>query len=641
MTGKGIAFGVALMFSSPSFAALDLPLMFSDGAIVQRDKPLPVWGWATPGAKVKVGFDGKTAKATAGQDGRWQVQLPAHRAGGPYTLTVTGDGETRSVSDVLVGDVWLASGQSNMEWPLLQTDGAQAEIARANDTSIRHFKVPKSWADKPETHLAGGSWKAASPQTAGDFSAVAYYFAKDLRAATGVPVGIIDSSWGGSAIEAWMGLPMLGLDKPALDAKLRAKIDADAKVEAGTRAKIARWPNDANADFSAAKLDERDWAAVKVPSIWELQGYPGMDGVAWYRTTFKLSASEAKAGISLGLGQIDDDDETWVNGQRVGGLRQAWNIPREYAVPAAALHAGRNTIAVRVVDESGGGGIGGSATQLYVQINGGARRALTDEWKFRSSDADITLRDEKNQLDTLLYNKMIHPLQPYPLRGVIWYQGESNASDTGATRYRDQFKAMIEGWRGDWHAPKLPFLWVQLANWVSGSDQRDASGVVSASPWATLRESQSAALSLPATAQAVIVDVGDPDDIHPRDKGTVGHRLALGARHVAYGKTQVYSGPVYRGIDIDGDRAILRFDTQGSVVAVRGGGRQARGFELAGADRRWYRATAEVVGDTVVVRSDAVAQPAAARYAWSDNPAEADLVNAEGLPASPFRTQAW
>jgi len=270
----------------------------------------------------------------------------------------------------------------------------------------------------------------------------------------------------------------------------------------------------------------------------------------------------------------------------------------------------------------------------------GARRALAGPWRFRTAAVDVAMDEGKNQVDTALYNAMVHPLQPYPLAGVIWYQGETNATPQGAHAYRDRFGALIRGWRAAWQAPELPFLWAQLAAFGSGGDRVDAAGTVIDSPWATLRESQSAVLALPATAQAVTIDVGDAHDIHPRDKRTVGHRLALAARRVAYGQDVVHAGPAYRGAEAREGTLVLRFDAPAGL-AVRGGGQAPRGFELAGADGRFHPAQARIEGDAVVLRSGAVPQPRLARYAWSDNPAAADLVGGDGLPASPFRTGEW
>ncbi|MEJ1097974.1 MULTISPECIES: sialate O-acetylesterase [unclassified Pseudoxanthomonas] len=634
--------GALVLFSPCAQAKVELPLLFSDGAVVQRDKPLPVWGWASPGANIEVEFDGRSATATAAKDGAWRVELPAHKAGGPYTLRVRGDGEPVAVRDVLVGDVWLASGQSNMEWPLHQAKDAQQAIASANDPLIRHFKVPKSWSEKPETRLVGGSWKAASPQTVGEFSAVGYHFARELRANTGVPIGIINSTWGGSRVEAWMDGQTLGIETTRLAKRmrdLRVKEDRDMAIVEG---KLAQWgalPAD-DTGWQVADLDDSAWVDIAVPVLWEEAGWLGLDGVGWYRTSFQLTAEQARNGVRVSFGRVDDSDQAWVNGVAVGGITREYNTPRQYDVPAKALRAGRNVLAVKVIDDGGGGGIHGSAEELHVQLADGTRLPLAREWKFRVAQARLDASDGKNLIETLLYNQMILPAQPYALRGVIWYQGEANADKLAdAYRYREQFPALIGQWRRQWNAPQLPFLWVQLANFDSGVDVSTEGRTES--PWAMLRESQSRTLALLATAQVVTIDVGDAKDIHPLDKKTVGHRLALAARHVVYGETLVYSGPVYRSVSLEAGRARVVFDLGDSALAIRGSGNELHGFEIAGADRKFHPARAVIDGDTVVVSSDAVAKPQAVRYAWRDNPEDANLINRDGLPASPFRTDAW
>jgi sialate O-acetylesterase len=632
-----------LLAAQPVQAKIALPLMFSDGAVVQRDQPLPVWGWATPGAKIEAAFDGRSAETTASGDGTWRLELPAHAAGGPYLLKISENGgDATTVHDVLVGDVWLASGQSNMEWPVAQAKDAQREIASAGDNRIRHFKVPKSWSGQPEARLTGGQWQSASPQTVGVFSAVGYFFARELRAKTGVAIGIIDSTWGGSRIEAWTDAATQGLDAQAVVRQAREAQARDQAAVAETHARLARWPQKGadTSRWSQADFDDRDWDRIAVPGLWEGGGYNGMDGEAWYRASFTLSDAEAKAGVVLGVGRIDDSDITWVNGRQVGETRMQYNLPRQYTVPPQALHAGVNKVAVRVQDFGGGGGIHGAAGEVFVQPQGAAKRPLDAEWKFRPAQVSVAMIDDKNQYPALLYNQMIHPLQPYPVRGAIWYQGEANATTADAYRYRDQFAAMIGQWRSDWKQPAMPFLWVQLANFVSGADVPGQSAGVG-SPWALLRESQSHTLALPATAQAVAIDIGDPNDIHPLDKQEVGRRLALAARHVAYGESLVYSGPVYRAAKFKGRETRVEFDPSTNALAVRGGGDEVHGFELAGADHRFHPARAVLRGDAVVVTSDAVAQPRAVRYAWSDNPENADLTNRDGLPASPFRSDAW
>jgi len=623
----------------PAAAAPRLPLLFGEGAVLQRDQPIPVWGWATPGAKIAVSLDGKQAATTTGADGRWSTTLPAHAAGGPYVLQVQGDGATLKVGDILVGDVWLASGQSNMEFPLAKSAGGEAAAAAANDAKIRHFKVPKSWSAKPEDELAGGSWQVANPRNAPQFSAVGYYFAQDLRSSTGVPIGIIDSTWGGSAIEAWMDAATQGIDAAGLARQGDEMRRRDEAALADSRARLARYslPAGQSSDsWRQADYDDSDWDRIAVPANWESAGYAGMDGVAWYRTSFTLSAAEAKQGVTLGVARIDDTDTTYVNGQAVGHTENSYDTLRVYAVPASALHAGRNVVAVQVVDTGGGGGIHGEAEALYVQPKGGARRPLDGAWTFRPEHGTVSAIDDKNLQPTLLYNVMIHPLQRFPVRGVIWYQGETNAklANNAALRYREQFPAMIKAWRGERGQPKLPFLWVQLANFDDKSDQGDVS------PWALLRESQSKTLSLPATGQAVIIDIGNRDDIHPTNKRDVGHRLALAARHVAYGEKLVYSGPMFSGAQFGAEGATVAFELQGSALAVRGGG-ELRGFTLAGADRKFHPAQARIEGDRIVVRSAAVKQPVAVRYGWAGNPEAANLVNREQLPASPFRSDSW
>ncbi len=632
-----MAISLLLFACGLAHAAVELPLIFSDGMVLQRDRPIPVWGMADAGSRVRVEFDGKTVEAMADHSGRWRLTLPPHAAGGPHRMRIVGAGTARELSDILVGEVWLASGQSNMEWTLSQTANATTEIRNATDARIRHFKIPHAWSGQRQWQLHSGSWVASSPETAGDFSAVAHLFAREIHAATGVPIGIIDSSWGGSRIEAWTDAETLGID-PMQVARDAARMREEEEVAlSGTRRRFARWNTLPAEDtgWQAEHLDERDWVPIPVPMLWEQAGWTGLDGVAWYRTSFELGDAEAKRGIRLSLGRIDDSDDTWVNGAAVGAMRNQWNTPRIYEVPARALHAGRNTLAVRVIDVGGGGGIHGAPEEVCVQSDGRGCVPLAREWQFRVADAVFSAVDGKQRAPTLLYNRMIAPLGDIPLRGVIWYQGESNAdTPQDALRYRQQFVAMIRQWRGQWASPELPFLWVQLANFRSGFD------TPTQSPWALLRESQSAALALPYTAQVTTIDIGTPGDIHPTNKQDVAHRLALAARHVAYGESLLYSPPVFKGVHFAGNEAHVRFD-RGAVLSVRGGGDRAGGFALAGADRVFHPAQANIQGDMVVVSSPQVAEPHAVRYGWRDNPEDADLLGEEHLPVSPFRSDAW
>lgn len=629
--------GACLLFGLPlaAHAQLDLPLVYSNGAVLQRDQPMHILGRSTPGSTIHATFDGETARADAGDDGHFDIALPAHQAGGPYVLAVDNGKDHRELSDILVGDVWLCSGQSNMEFMVSQTRDAANEITNGNDPAIRHFKIPNTWASAPDDHLAGGKWVAASPATVSKFSAACWFFARDMKAKSGVPQGLINSTWGGSRIEAWMDASTAGVRAEDVVARMKA-MDADEqrKTEETDR-HLARWSHTTppgGTAWASPDLDTKDWVPIAVPGYWENEGYYGMDGTAWYRTTFTLSAREAKQGVTVGLGTIDDSDTSFVNGKQVGETRAKWNAIRAYRVAPENLHAGTNTIAVRVEDLASNGGLYGDASLLYIQTAEGEKHPLKAPWLFHPDAVTVTATAGRNQLATLLYNKMIHPIVGFPLRGVLWYQGEANANPREALAYREQFAGLIRQWRAEWKQPALPFVWVQLANWTSGIDTVDES------PWAELRESQSANLALPATGEAVIIDIGNPKDIHPTNKQDVGHRLALAMRHVAFGDTATWSGPRYRDLKIDGANASVGFDLYGGQIAIRGRG-APEGFEVAGDDQRFQPATARIEGDRIVVSSAAIAHPVFVRYAWSDNPEQANVTNDQGLPASPFRTE--
>ena len=632
----------SLTAQSDSSRALRLPRIFGDGMVLQRQARLPVWGWGAPGRPVTVTFGGTSRSATPGPSGAWRIVLPPQSAAGPHRLVVRSGTDSVVARDVLVGDVWVASGQSNMEWPLSSTRNAQAEIAAANDPRIRHFKVPTSFSPSPEPDLAGGSWAAADPQHAGSFSAVAYFFARDLRKSVDVPIGIINTTWGGSRIEAWMSRAALGLGGGRWAALWQEQENAQRRFAENLRAKIGDVPAtdpgfvDGKAPWADPDLDEARWQSIRVPSLWEQAGYDGMDGIAWYRLSFDLSADDAARGVKLGLGAIDDADITWVNGVEVGRTNN-YSLPRIYEVPANALRAGRNVLAVRVEDTGGGGGIYGDSSRVFVEA-GGTRRPLTTGWKFRVGTASLQPDGQQiNKVPTVLYNKMVHPLLGLPIKGVLWYQGESNADNVADARnYADLFTTMITRWRREWGSGEFPFLWVQLANFMAPDSLPPAT-----SAWAVLRDAQTAALSLPKTAQVVTIDIGEAQDIHPRNKQDVGARLALAARHVAYGQPVAHAGPTHRSHVVRGGEIVVRFDHAGDGLVSRAPDGSVGGFAIAGADRKFVWADARIDGSTVVVSSPRVASPVAVRYAWGNNPTRASLYSREGLPAVPFRTDAW
>ena len=626
--------------SQPLAGRLTMPRIFGDGMVLQRDQPIVVWGWSTPGATVTVRIDREARPAKADRSGAWTATLPARSAGGPTRVVVAATGDSLVFSNVLFGDVWVASGQSNMEFTVAQSANADAAIAAANDLTIREFKVPTSWANAPERDLAGGSWLTADPEHVGSFSAVAYFYARHLRPSVHVPIGIINTTWGGSNIQTWISRDAQHIDDRAWAAiqqgeatrdravrdSLHAMLgDALPDVDSGLVDGAARWADPA--------LDDKSWKPIRVPAYWESQGYPGLDGVAWYRLDFSLDAAELRAGVALICPAIDDDDITWVNGVEIGRT-SGYNVRRSYAIPASALHAGRNVLTVRVTDYSGGGGIN-EGPSLVV---GGTSRPLDGTWKFKVGRVTIGTDGQRiNKIPTVLYNKMVYPMLPLSIKGVLWYQGESNANNAQqAMAYRNQFATLIRSWRREWSGGRsqFPFLWVQLPGYG-----RPDSIPVSQPGWALQRESMEAALALPKTGRAIAIDLGGAAELHPRNKEDVGARLALVGRKVAYGETVDASGPTFRSMTTRGDTAVVTFDYAAKGIVARGG--ELGGFAIASADRRFVWAKAKIVGNRVYVWSDAVHAPAAVRYAWANFPEKANLYGTNGLPAAPFRTDYW
>jgi len=422
---------------------LSLPRFFSSGMVVQRDKPIAVWGWAPASASVSVSFRGQSVRGKASSNGKWRVSLPSAKAGGPFDLTVSTRAQRVVVHDVLVGDVWVASGQSNMEFKLAQAANGAESIASANDGELRQFKVPTSWSNSPEDDVIGGEWTIADAHHAGEFTAVGYFFARELRKAVGVPIGIINTTWGGSNIETWMSRRALGLTDSGWSAVVAAEETYNRALRDSLRAKFGTLPaKDAGlangkALWADPALDDNDWADMPVPSYWEGHGYAGMDGVAWYRVAFNLDERDVERGVTVKLAAIDDDDIAWINGVEVGRT-DGYNIRRAYEIPKAALRVGRNVLTVRVTDGGSAGGINGV---VLLAFGDGSERSLSGRWKFKVGEVSFKPDGQHiNKIPTILYNKMLHPLLPFAIKGVIWYQGESNANNVAqATAYRDQF----------------------------------------------------------------------------------------------------------------------------------------------------------------------------------------------------------
>ena len=626
---------LAALNSRATIESFTLSLLFTDSMVMQRNTAVPVWGTAGAGASVTVRLNEDAQDVTAGADGTWRAVLEPHPAGGPHMLTVTSGSQSHVVNDIWFGDIWIASGQSNMEWTVAMSNDAESEIRSANDSLIRHFKVPRTWSYEPESMLAGGEWHPAVPEHVGAFTAVGYYFARALRTSVGVPIGIVNTSWGGSRIEAWMHPDALGSEFGLADRLTAHRLEIDSLRQRLRRHGASETEdsglNDGVAVWADPELDTSAWESITVPSGWESAGFPGLDGVGWYRIAVDLAEEQVgKGDAALHLDRIDDNDMTWVNGHLVGQTTGVRDV-RTYTVPAGVLRAGPNVIVVRVTDTGGRGGIYGDADALRL-VTSSATVTLDGSWTFRVGMVSINQAAGVNQLPTLLYNKMVNPILNFPITGFLWYQGESNGGNPDdAARYAAQFQSLITSWREAFGAPEAPFLFVSLANFRAAEPEPGESN------WAILRESQSAAVTgLDGVAQAITIDIGEADDIHPRNKQDVGSRLALAARNLAYDEDLVHSGPVYREHTVSGARVIIHFDHVGSGLVARGS--ELGGFAVAGLDGPFVWADARIDKNTVIVSSPVVSKPVDVRYAWADNPSNASLYNKEGLPAVPFRT---
>ena len=614
--------------------------LFCDNAVLQRDTAVPVWGWTTPGAKVTVELAGHSATATAGADGKWTARLAPMPAGGPFELVISGPQQAK-FANVMLGDVWICSGQSNMEMGINAID-APNDVAAANYPNIRLFMVNNAIDTKPRD-VVPGNWKVCTPQSVvdggwGGFSAVGYFFGRYLHETLKVPIGLIDTNWGGTIAEAWTSADSLRR-MPDFADQVKALEEAKNGEADLAKAMDAWWlKNDPGSDpaksWAAPDANTAGFAPIDVPKNWEEAGWGEWDGIAWFRREDALPADWAGKEATLSLGAIDDRDTTYVNGTKVGGEND-WNVARNYKVPAGLLKAGRNVIAVRVLDTGGGGGLHGQPGEMKLTAAGLADVPLAGSWQGRRSvsldkcgQPPAVVGQGNPNYPTLLYNGMIAPLTPYGVKGAIWYQGESNCGR--GEQYSRLLPTLVSDWREKFANPNLGFYIVQLANFMATKPEP------SESAWAELREAQAlTAERVPRTGLAVAIDIGDAADIHPKNKQDVGKRLALAALARTYGQDVEYSGPQYASMAVEGNAARLSFSHVGGGLVAKGG--PLTGFALCGDDGKWVWAEAVIDGKTIVVSSAQVAKPVALRYAWADNPV-CNLYNAAGLPAVPFRT---
>jgi len=664
---------VASAFASANASVKPAPL-FQNNMVIQQRRPIPVWGVAAPGEQVTVVFRGVTRRAVADTGGCWRVVLPPQKAAKDQqasAMTIRGTDPTGGVSEVsitnvLVGEVWLCSGQSNMQFPLASAMNAKEEIARANYPWIRMFTVRNETAARPRRECAG-QWAVCSPETASAFSAVGYFFARDIHTNLNVPVGMINASWGGSPVEPWTDLETLRATKAA-----RTRVEAfehalnlyeanrekfDREREEATRRQeeaVAKW----NADLMANDLGTRegwqtgsegsgDWKTTPMPMPDGAPALGGRIGFVWCRKSVAIPPEWKGRDLELRIGPVDEVDTTYFNGTAVGETTDVskWQTPRKYTVPAALVTNDRALIAIRVMNQFGGIGIFG--TEADYSLAPAAPRegekpvSLAGEWSF-AFGSQIDLQTKPNipipsapgaawDVSTM-YNAMIAPLAPYAIQGALWYQGESNAGKP--LEYLELFPALISSWRKTWGQGDFAFLFVQLANFMARQ-----SLPVEPQSWADIRDSQFKTLSVPNTGMAVAIDIGDANDIHPRNKQEVGRRLALWALAKTYGRKHVVcSGPLFSGYKVLGDRIAVSFDHAKSGLTAKDG--PLTGFAIAGEDKVFHRAEASIEGRTVVVSSSKVPKPVAVRYGWANNPV-CNLYNNDGLPASPFRTDDW
>ena len=644
-------FTALTMASAPADEAKPfLHPLFTDNMVLQRGEADAVWGWTAPGQTVTVSLNGKTASAIAGTDGKWTAKIGPFKAGGPYTLTVKGT-QTVTRQNVLIGDVWLCSGQSNMQFGIGNTLHAEDEIAAANYPNIRLFMVGNQIATAPKTLPSSGTWDICTPQTVkqggwNGFSAVGYFFGRGLSQDLHVPIGLIESNWGGTPAEAWTSTEALSTMadfRPTLAAMKQMQANGGDIAALMTLWYAKHDPGSAGKTWADSDLNTTDWKPITLPVLFQDAGIPELsktNGVVWFRREFDLPAAWTGKDLALHLGPIDDRDTTYVNGVKVGGLN-AYDAPRDYTVPASALKPGRNVIAVRVLDTGGKGGIYGKPEQLKLEAVGDPAPpvSLAGPWLCHLG-TPLIADDPVPQLPgngpndpTVLYNGMVAPLVPFGLKGAIWYQGEANTGN--GKQYQTLLPTMIGDWRSRF-GTEFPFYIVQLANF-DPSYKPDAPAPPARSGWAELREAQSmTAQHLPKTGLAVTIDIGDAGDIHPKDKQDVGHRLVLDAEALTYGKKIEYSGPLYQSMKVEGNAVRLKFTHLGGGLVAKGGDKLL-GFEIAGSDGLFVWADAKIEGDTVVVSAASVSNPTDVRYAWADNPI-CNLTNKADLPASPFRT---
>jgi sialate O-acetylesterase len=628
-----------------SQAQLTTAKLFGDNMVLQRNQPVPVWGWAEKNAKVAVIFNGQYINTKADEQGNWKVTLTPMEAGGPYSMRINSGKVHLVYNDVMLGEVWLCSGQSNMEFQLKNAYGYRAEQKNARQQTVRQFHVTDKMSLEPEKDVAGGQWVKADTNTVGDFTAVGYFFAKKLAQELHVTVGLINSSWGGTQVESWiskdalLNSPELGAVAKGLPANwddVKKRIDKQLRNYAYHNKEVVNYTPEQLANQPASFFEE--WQKGQAPGSWEWQGkLYSYRGQGFMQRTIKLDSSYTNQKSALRLGQTDADITIYINGKLVkqGALSGNYQVD----LPAGTWKGGDNSLLIDLQSQQKnpswfGVGLNSQANDLYVSFPDTLVNLADNNWR---NMPDLSKPYQfvflPNNTAFNLYNAMINPLIPYAIAGVTWYQGETNADR--AFQYRTSFPLMITDWRNKWKK-ELPFLFVQLASF--GGFQNSDKG----SNWAELREAQTMTLKLPATGMAVTTDIGDPLNIHPRDKADVGLRLANKALSSVYHLPGFHESPLFSSADFTDGAAVINFSHAENGLVIKDKYGYLKGFEVAGADHKFYYAQAVIVdGNKVKAWSDQVKQPVAVRYAWTDAPIEANLFSKEGFPVSSFRSDNW
>jgi sialate O-acetylesterase len=643
----------------------NLSCLVSDGMVIQQNSACPVWGEATPGTEIKIvaGW-GDEYTAQADDQGRWSINLNSPQAGGPYDIDIRYADTLINIKDVVAGEVWLASGQSNMEMPVEGwgdefVEFSDQSIAEASQFDVRMFTVDKAKSTEPLMNCSG-QWEPANPDNVREFSATAYFFARKLNTELDVPVGIIHSSWGGTPAEAWTSPEYLS-EVPAYKDRVK-----ELEKIAGQTEQLTSWldsleqakmpnspkgwkkvlPRNENV-YSKAKTSS-DWPVIELPAKWEEAEMGNFDGAIWFTKTFKIENSGISSGAMIHLGPIDDMDQVYINGVLIGEtlVDGKYNVNRNYSIPGGVLNQGENLIAIRVIDTRGGGGFTGYPEDMYLNY-GNDKLSIDGEWHYKpcaeiynglvylyeDMEHDFAKRPDvtftfNSHTPSALYNAMINPVIPYRIKGAIWYQGESNVER--AFEYKTLFPTMIRSWRDKWEMGDFPFYYVQIAPWNYKESVPSKA--------AELREAQAQAMKEPNTGMVVTMDIGDPVTIHPPKKKDVGERLARWALHHEYNLDVPFSGPVFDKLELTKDTAFVYFKyTEGGLHVT---GDEVVNMEIVDSQMQWHPAQVNVRGDYLSVYNNDVKNPQAVRYGWRDT-ASINLFNTAGLPAAPFRTDEW